>query len=210
MLVFLLCVCVCVLNWISAALLSVKRFFQKLFLNSCVRCYSFSYVRKIIQKLDREVGGVKQILPFLCAVLQKIFSFLSDSVRSRAALSIHHTCPQCSRHRHSDKRSPARERRLYREGKCTVSRSSCITREEESIGHLKHWCICVCVSQSVRVTRGCMCWWRDWMPHQWEDVSVTLEQVTGAGAQTGDILYLYYTHDQEEEGASVKNKCTLA
>uniref|UniRef100_A0A673KRV8 Tectonin beta-propeller repeat containing 1b n=1 Tax=Sinocyclocheilus rhinocerous TaxID=307959 RepID=A0A673KRV8_9TELE len=60
-------------------------------------------------------------------------------------------------------------------------------------------CVCVCVSQSVRVTRGCMCWWRDWPPHQWEDVSVTLEQVTGAGAQTGDILYLYYTHDQEKK-----------
>uniref|UniRef100_A0A8C2QA54 Tectonin beta-propeller repeat containing 1b n=1 Tax=Cyprinus carpio TaxID=7962 RepID=A0A8C2QA54_CYPCA len=52
---------------------------------------------------------------------------------------------------------------------------------------------------SVRVTRGCMCWWRDWTPHQWEDVSVTLEQVTGAGAQTGDVLYLYYTHDQEKK-----------
>ncbi|XP_016084950.1 tectonin beta-propeller repeat-containing protein 1-like [Sinocyclocheilus grahami] len=55
------------------------------------------------------------------------------------------------------------------------------------------------IEKSVRVTRGCMCWWRDWMPHQWEDVSVMLEQVTGAGAQTGDILYLYYTHDQEKK-----------
>ncbi|KAI2666607.1 Tectonin beta-propeller repeat-containing protein 1 [Labeo rohita] len=53
--------------------------------------------------------------------------------------------------------------------------------------------------KSVRVMRGCMCWWRDWPPHQWEDVSVTLEQVTGAGAQTGDILYLYYMHDQEKK-----------
>uniref|UniRef100_A0A9J7YG87 Tectonin beta-propeller repeat containing 1 n=1 Tax=Cyprinus carpio carpio TaxID=630221 RepID=A0A9J7YG87_CYPCA len=52
---------------------------------------------------------------------------------------------------------------------------------------------------SVRVTRGCMCWWRDWPPHQWQDVDVMLEQVTGAGAQTGDILYLYYTHDQEKK-----------
>ncbi|XP_016389238.1 tectonin beta-propeller repeat-containing protein 1-like [Sinocyclocheilus rhinocerous] len=57
----------------------------------------------------------------------------------------------------------------------------------------------VSIEKSVHVTRGCMCWWRDWMPHQWEDVSVTLEQVTGAGAQTGDILYLYYTHDQQKK-----------
>ncbi|KAK2915914.1 hypothetical protein Q8A67_000288 [Cirrhinus molitorella] len=55
------------------------------------------------------------------------------------------------------------------------------------------------IEKSVHVTRGCMCWWRDWSPHQWEDVSVTLEQVTGAGAQTGDILYLYYTQDQEKK-----------
>uniref|UniRef100_A0A8C2JFV8 Tectonin beta-propeller repeat containing 1b n=1 Tax=Cyprinus carpio TaxID=7962 RepID=A0A8C2JFV8_CYPCA len=49
------------------------------------------------------------------------------------------------------------------------------------------------------LSAGCMCWWRDWPPHQWQDVDVMLEQVTGAGAQTGDILYLYYTHDQEKK-----------
>uniref|UniRef100_A0A8C1ZHY8 Tectonin beta-propeller repeat containing 1b n=1 Tax=Cyprinus carpio TaxID=7962 RepID=A0A8C1ZHY8_CYPCA len=79
------------------------------------------------------------------------------------------------------------------EGKCTASRPLC-SRTSQTLMY-----VCVCVSQSVRVTRGCMCWWRDWTPHQWEDVSVTLEQVTGAGAQTGDVLYLYYTHDQEKK-----------
>ncbi|XP_056107468.1 tectonin beta-propeller repeat-containing protein 1 [Rhinichthys klamathensis goyatoka] len=53
--------------------------------------------------------------------------------------------------------------------------------------------------KSVRVTTGRMCWWRDWAPHEWEDVSVTLEQVTGAGAQTGDILYLHYTQHLDKK-----------
>nr|XP_002661342.3 tectonin beta-propeller repeat-containing protein 1 [Danio rerio] len=56
-----------------------------------------------------------------------------------------------------------------------------------------------CADQSVRVTQGSMCWWRDWTPYQWEDVCVMLEQVSGAGAQIGDILYIYYTHQQEKK-----------
>ncbi|XP_051989161.1 tectonin beta-propeller repeat-containing protein 1-like [Xyrauchen texanus] len=55
------------------------------------------------------------------------------------------------------------------------------------------------IEKSVCVTRGCMCWWRDWPPHQWEDVCVTLEQVSGAGPLRDDILYLYYTHNHEKK-----------
>uniref|UniRef100_A0A671SVV9 Tectonin beta-propeller repeat containing 1b n=1 Tax=Sinocyclocheilus anshuiensis TaxID=1608454 RepID=A0A671SVV9_9TELE len=47
------------------------------------------------------------------------------------------------------------------------------------------------IEKAVRVTRGCMCWWRDWPPHQWEDVSVTLEQVTGAGEKKVTPSYVY-------------------
>ncbi|XP_051994993.1 LOW QUALITY PROTEIN: tectonin beta-propeller repeat-containing protein 1-like [Xyrauchen texanus] len=57
----------------------------------------------------------------------------------------------------------------------------------------------VCVCQSVRVKRGRMCWWRDWLPHQWEDVCVTLEQVSSAGPIKDNILYLYYTHNHKKK-----------
>uniref|UniRef100_A0A9J8AJG4 Tectonin beta-propeller repeat containing 1 n=1 Tax=Cyprinus carpio carpio TaxID=630221 RepID=A0A9J8AJG4_CYPCA len=80
-----------------------------------------------------------------------------------------------------------------------ISAGLCGSHESNSQWDISNTDKCVCVSQSVRVTRGCMCWWRDWPPHQWQDVDVMLEQVTGAGAQTGDILYLYYTHDQEKK-----------
>ncbi|XP_056607970.1 tectonin beta-propeller repeat-containing protein 1 isoform X1 [Triplophysa dalaica] len=57
----------------------------------------------------------------------------------------------------------------------------------------------VCVCQCVRVIRGCMCWWRDWSPHQWEDVSLMLEQVRCAGDQTEHILYFYYTQNHQKK-----------
>lgn len=44
-----------------------------------------------------------------------------------------------------------------------------------------------------------MYWWRDWQPHQLEEVCVTLEQVRGGGAPHDDIIYLYYTHNQEKK-----------
>lgn len=49
-----------------------------------------------------------------------------------------------------------------------------------------------------------MCWWRDWQPHQLEEVCVTLEQVRGGGAPHDDIVYLYYTHNQERKVISTQ------
>ncbi|XP_073712934.1 tectonin beta-propeller repeat-containing protein 1 isoform X1 [Misgurnus anguillicaudatus] len=67
------------------------------------------------------------------------------------------------------------------------------------------------IEKCVRVTRGCMYWWRDWFPYQWEDVSVMLEQVRGDGAQTDHILYLYYTENQQKKylHASIKEVTAL-
>lgn len=59
-----------------------------------------------------------------------------------------------------------------------------------------------CVCQSVRVKKGTISWWRDWTPHQWEDVCVILEQVRGGGAPNNDIIYISYTHNQEKKVSS--------
>ncbi|XP_062874812.1 tectonin beta-propeller repeat-containing protein 1 [Trichomycterus rosablanca] len=55
------------------------------------------------------------------------------------------------------------------------------------------------MERSVRVKKGTMYWWRDWTPHQWDEVCVILEQVRGGAAPNNDILYISYTHNQERK-----------
>ncbi|XP_060757724.1 tectonin beta-propeller repeat-containing protein 1 isoform X2 [Neoarius graeffei] len=55
------------------------------------------------------------------------------------------------------------------------------------------------MERSVSVKKMMMCWWRDWQPHQLEEVCVTLEQVRGGGAPNDDLVYVYYTHNQERK-----------
>uniref|UniRef100_A0AAR2K8A1 Peroxin/Ferlin domain-containing protein n=1 Tax=Pygocentrus nattereri TaxID=42514 RepID=A0AAR2K8A1_PYGNA len=55
------------------------------------------------------------------------------------------------------------------------------------------------MEKSVSVRKGVMCWWRDWQPQQWEEVGVTLEQVRGGGTSRDDILYIFYTHNEERK-----------
>uniref|UniRef100_A0A4W4EAH0 Peroxin/Ferlin domain-containing protein n=1 Tax=Electrophorus electricus TaxID=8005 RepID=A0A4W4EAH0_ELEEL len=52
---------------------------------------------------------------------------------------------------------------------------------------------------TVSVRKGVMCWWRDWKPRRWEEVGVTLEQVRGGGAEPDDILYIFYTHNEQRK-----------
>ncbi|XP_030645886.1 tectonin beta-propeller repeat-containing protein 1 [Chanos chanos] len=53
--------------------------------------------------------------------------------------------------------------------------------------------------KSVRVRKARMRWWRDWLPHQWEDVGVCLEQVSSTNGRRDDMLYIYYTHNEERK-----------
>ncbi|XP_012681012.2 tectonin beta-propeller repeat-containing protein 1 isoform X2 [Clupea harengus] len=53
--------------------------------------------------------------------------------------------------------------------------------------------------KSVSVTKGRLRWWRDWQPHQWEDVGIALEQARTERGRREDILYLYYKHNDEKK-----------
>ncbi|XP_062386930.1 tectonin beta-propeller repeat-containing protein 1 [Sardina pilchardus] len=53
--------------------------------------------------------------------------------------------------------------------------------------------------KSVSVTKGHLRWWRDWQPHQWEEISIALEQAITEKGTRDDILYLYYKQNDEKK-----------
>ncbi len=98
--------------------------------------------------MNREVWG-SQILPFLYSVSYKysLFSlFLSDP----GPLSPSITPALGALDTHTRTKGAQQERDASIEKVNALT--SCVTREEESIGHLKHWRICVCLS---------LCVWRE-------------------------------------------------
>ncbi|XP_061850000.1 tectonin beta-propeller repeat-containing protein 1 [Colius striatus] len=67
-------------------------------------------------------------------------------------------------------------------------------RELENFRHYEQ-----AVEQSVWVKTGTLQWWRNWKPHKWMDVRVTLEQFTGSDGLRDSILFIYYMYHEEKK-----------
>nr|XP_006637424.1 PREDICTED: tectonin beta-propeller repeat-containing protein 1 isoform X1 [Lepisosteus oculatus]XP_015215748.1 PREDICTED: tectonin beta-propeller repeat-containing protein 1 isoform X1 [Lepisosteus oculatus]XP_015215749.1 PREDICTED: tectonin beta-propeller repeat-containing protein 1 isoform X1 [Lepisosteus oculatus]XP_015215750.1 PREDICTED: tectonin beta-propeller repeat-containing protein 1 isoform X1 [Lepisosteus oculatus]XP_015215751.1 PREDICTED: tectonin beta-propeller repeat-containing len=67
-------------------------------------------------------------------------------------------------------------------------------REMENFQHYEQ-----AIEQSVWVKKGTMQWWRDWKPHKWVDVRITLEQFSSTDGNRDGILFIYYTFNEEKK-----------
>lgn len=72
----------------------------------------------------------------------------------------------------------------------------------ERVMQFPYSCKSVFALQSVWVKTGTLQWWRNWKPHKWMDVRVTLEQFTGSDGMRDSILFIYYMYHEEKKVCS--------